>query len=250
LFRITTDFTLLELTDFNHPLLRRMQLEAPGTYHHSLMVATLAEKAAADIGANPWLCRTAALFHDVGKLIKPEYFVENQRSGCNPHIDTHPNISALVIKSHIKEGVALAQEAGLPRAITDMICQHHGTTLIQYFYTKAIEQNHATDESLYRYDGPKPQSRESAILFLADAIEATSRTLSKVTPQTIHELVHSIFEDRLADQQLDETPLTLADLSKLKKSFILSLHTMLHARVAYPSGLPNPVDAHTAGPKV
>ena len=140
LFKITTEITLLELTDFNHPLLRRMQIEAPGTYHHSLMVANLSENAAAAIGASPLLCRVCCLFHDIGKLVKPEYFTENQRDRSNPHDEKNPSMSALVIKAHVKEGVEMARKEKLPRVITDVIRQHHGTTLIQYFYHQAQEK--------------------------------------------------------------------------------------------------------------
>lgn len=252
LFKYTTDITLLELTDFNHPLLRRMQEEAPGSYHHSLMVANLAENAAAGIGANPLLCRICALFHDIGKLVKPEYFSENQREGNNPHLDRNPSMSALIIKAHVKEGVALALQNRLPEVCVDVIRQHHGTSLIQYFYVKAIEQRQRdtppvfgqepkaeldpVSENIYRYEGPKPQFRESAIVMLADSVEAASRSLRKATPQSIDELIEKIFTARLEDGQLDESPITFNELLKVKKSFSRSLLNMLHARVEYPAG--------------
>ncbi len=246
LFKLTTDITLLELTDFNHPLLRRLQMVAPGTYHHSLMVANLAERAAAEIGSNPLACRAASLFHDIGKMIKPEYFIENQQEGFNPHQSRSPSMSALVIKHHVKEGVEIAREAKLPKIIIDVIEQHHGTTLIQYFYAKALQQNKGTqdpfpshplehvDEATYRYDGPKPSFKESAIIFFADSIEAASRSLKKVTPQNVEDLVEKIFNDRLTHHQLDNCPLTFKELSDLKKSFAFTLLNMLHTRIEYP----------------
>ncbi|MEM1221457.1 MAG: HDIG domain-containing metalloprotein [Verrucomicrobiota bacterium] len=254
IFKITTDITLLEMTDFNHPLLRRMQIEAPGTYHHSLMVANLSENAAASIGANPLLCRACCFFHDIGKLVKPEYFAENQHDNINPHNEKNPSMSALVIKAHVKEGVELARKFKLPRVIIDVIRQHHGTSLIQYFYYQAKEQerraedkrvpfpsknNKSTkevtvDESTYRYDGPKPEFKESAIIFFADGVEAASRSLRKVTQPAIEELIDSIFTTRIQDGQLDDCPLTFQELNEIKKSFVYTLLNMLHSRVEYP----------------
>lgn len=243
LFKITTDITLLELTDFNHPLLRRLQLIAPGTYHHSLMVANLAEKAANEIHANALTCRAAALFHDIGKMIKPEYFIENQKEGTNPHVHHSPSMSALVIKHHVKEGVEIAKDARLPKVIIDIIEQHHGTTLIHYFYNKALQKTQPTadqhpseiiDETTYRYDGPKPTFKESAIIFFADSIEAASRSLKKVTPQHIEDLIEKIFNDRLQQEQLDDCPLNFQELNQLKKSFTSSLINMFHSRIEYP----------------
>ncbi len=251
LFRRTTDITLLELTDTNHALLKRMQLTAPGTYHHSLVVANLSENAASAIGANPLLCRVCATFHDIGKLIKPEYFTENQREGINPHQDRSPSFSALVIKSHVKDGVDLAVKHKLPRVVMDVIRQHHGTSLIQYFYHQAKQKEmreseapftgtsrieiEKVSESTYRYDGPKPQFRESAIIFFADSIEAASRTLKKVSPQNVDELIDKIVTSRIEDGQLDECPLTMQEIAKIKKSFSYTLLNMLHSRVEYPS---------------
>lgn len=254
MFKYTTDITLLELTDFNHRLLRKMQIEAPGSYHHSLMVANLSENAAAAIGANTLICRVCSLFHDIGKMVKPEYFAENQRSGYNPHIERNPSMSALVIKSHIKEGVQMAREYKLPKIITDVIQQHHGTSLIQYFYYKALEQQKSqgviesiypnaprieldkVNEATYRYEGPVPQFTESALIMLADGVEAASRSLRKVTPQSVEELVEKIFMDRLRDGQLDGTPMTFKQLNKVKESFVFTILNMLHARVEYPKG--------------
>jgi putative nucleotidyltransferase with HDIG domain len=251
-FKVTTEITLLELTDFNHPLLRRMQVEAPGTYHHSLMVANLSENAAAAIGASPLLCRVCCLFHDIGKLVKPEYFAENQKGGINPHEEKNPSMSALVIKAHVKEGVEIARKHKLPRVIMDVIRQHHGTGLIQYFYHQAQqEQNRQTklpfheksgkqqenkkvDESTYRYDGPRPAFKESAIIFFADGVEAASRSLKKVTQPAIEELIDNMFKSRIEDGQLDECPLTFKELHEIRSSFTYTLLNMLHSRVEYP----------------
>jgi len=269
LFKITTDITLLELTDFNHPLLRKLQMVAPGSYHHSLMVANISERAAAEVGANPLMCRACSLYHDIGKTIKPEYFTENQRDGINPHEDVSPSMSALVIKSHVTEGLDLAEQYKLPKVIRDVIVQHHGTTLIKYFYHIASNQKRllttspvartgrqggntppaiptaprpapqrddpSLDESFFRYDGPKPNFKESAIVALADCIEAASRSLRKVTPQSVEELIESLVNDRIEDHQLDDSPLTLQELKKIKQSFNFTILNMLHSRVQYPT---------------
>lgn len=251
IFKFTTNITMLELTDFNHPLLRRMQMEAPGSYHHSLMVGNLAENAAASIGANGLLCRACAYFHDIGKLVKPEYFTENQRDGYNPHLECNPSMSALIIKAHVKEGVALAREYRLPKPVVDIIKEHHGTSLIQYFYYKALEQRKKTtpplfdkapkidlsdvNESTYRYEGPRPHFKESAIIHLADAVEAAGRSLKKVTAQSVEDLVSSIVASRLSDGQLDNAPLTFRELTAIKASFVRTLLSSLHSRVEYPN---------------
>ena len=264
LFKITTDITLLELTDFNHPLLRRMQMEAPGTYHHSLMVANLSENAAAEIGASPLLCRVCCFFHDIGKLVKPEYFTENQREGINPHTEKNPSMSALVIKAHVKEGVELATQYKLPKVIIDVIRQHHGTGLIQYFYHQAQqEQNRQidlpicddliktqelkkVDESTYRYDGPRPSFKESAIIFFADSVEAASRCLKKITQPALEELIDNIMTSRIEDGQLDECPLTFKELYAVKSSFTYTLLNMLHARIEYPKEADEKPETETA----
>ncbi|MBC2600868.1 HD family phosphohydrolase [Puniceicoccus vermicola] len=248
LFNYTTDITLLEYTDFNHPLLRRMQVEAPGSYHHSLMVANLSENAAAEIGANPLACRACALFHDIGKIVKPEYFTENQRSGRNPLIEQKPSMSAVIIKRHVKEGVELARKYKLPKVFVDVIRQHHGTSLIQYFYREAINRRERSqlplfsdisaetvEENTYRYDGPKPDFVESAIILFADSIEAASRSLQKVNAQSVGELLDRIFQSRIEDGQLDECPLTLQQVAIIKQSFTRTLLNSLHTRIAYPS---------------
>lgn len=248
LFNFTTDITLLEYTDFNHPLLRRMQVEAPGSYHHSLMVASLSENAAAEIGANPLACRACALFHDIGKMVKPEYFTENQQSGRNPLIEQKPSMSAVIIKRHVKEGVELARKYKLPKVFVDVIKQHHGTSLIQYFYQEAINRREQSqiplfsdisaekvEETTYRYDGPRPDFVESAIIHFADSIEAASRSLKKVNAQSVEELLDRIFQSRIEDGQLDECPLTLQQIAIIKQSFTRTLLNSLHSRIAYPS---------------
>ncbi len=257
LFKRTTDITLLELTDYNHPLLRRMQLEAPGTYHHSLVVAQLAENAANAIGANPLLARVCALFHDIGKVSHPAYFTENQRDRLNPHEGLPPAESARIIKQHVADGVDLARRHRLPRAVLDVIRQHHGTTLVRYFYDRAVAASRApfhapaapsdpvaplaegaapaVPEQAYRYDGPRPQFKESAVIALADSVEAATRSLRTITAEQLGGLIDRIVRARLAESQLDEAPLTLEELARIRNSFQFTLLNMLHARVAYPA---------------
>jgi hypothetical protein len=222
-----------------------MQVEAPGTYHHSLMVANLSENAALAVKANPILCRACSLFHDIGKMSQPDYFTENQGGFENPHGRQNPAMSALIIKSHVKEGIEMAREHRLPKVIRDVIRQHHGTTLVKYFYHQAKqrlkqeklpygEPEGEPDESTYRYDGPKPRFKESAIIFFADSVEAAARSLPKVTHHSVEELLENIFQDRLEDAQLDECPLTLEEISKIKQSFLKTSLNMLHSRIEYP----------------
>ena len=235
LFHHSTNMTFLRLTDYNHPLLRKLQEVAPGTYHHSLMVAALAEKAASEIGANALLCRCCALYHDVGKMKNPNYFTENQQ-GDNPHRDQPPSVSVMILKSHISEGLLLAKRYHLPRVIRDMMRQHHGTFLMQYFYKKALlikAENETVDEAAFRYDGPKPQTKEAAVLFLSDAVEASSRSLENPTEASIEALVKLIVKDREEDGQLNESALTLKDLAIIRKTFSETLTTMLHRRISY-----------------
>ena len=251
LFQITTDISWLEASDLNHPLLRRMTIEAPGTYHHSLVVANLAEAAAEAIGANATLCRVCSYFHDVGKLVKPEYFTENMNFERNPHDDLAPTMSALIIIAHVKEGVDLALKHKLNQRIIDIIQEHHGTSLVYYFYQRAIQQQEdaraggkitnireedipEVREESFRYSGPKPQTKESAIVSLADMVESASRSLEKPTPQKIEQLVNELIEERIADRQLDECDLTLGDLTIIADRFRFTLLTMLHSRIAYP----------------
>jgi putative nucleotidyltransferase with HDIG domain len=252
LFKRTTDITLLELTDYNHPLLRRMQMEAPGTYHHSLMVAQLSENACNAIGANPLLARVCALFHDIGKVVNPAYFTENQRDRSNPHDALDPVVSAKIIRQHVSYGVELGLKHRLPRSVIDVIRQHHGTTHARYFYERALafRARHAAgarlgegpspepppvDETLFRYEGPRPQFRESAIISLADGAEAASRSMRSATAEQLGQLIESIVNDRIAQGQLNESPLTLEDIAKVKNSFTFTLLNVLHSRVAYPA---------------
>lgn len=241
LFKVTTDITLLELSDLSHPLLQSLAINAPGTYHHSLMMASLAQNAAEAIGANGLMLRVCAYFHDIGKLVKPEFFTENIQYTENPHDELAPSMSTLVIISHIKEGVTLAKKYKLPQVILDGIRQHQGTALVSVFYhrAKTREENengtssNVNDED-YRYEGPRPQTREMAVLMLADGCEAASRSLEKPTPVRITNLVNSIFDSRLHDGQLDDCNLTLSELKIIRQSFIFTLTNMLHGRVAYP----------------
>jgi len=242
LFDAATDFRLLELANLNQPLLKRLILSAPGTYHHSIVMGTLAEAAAEAVGANPLLCRVGAYYHDVGKIRKPGYYVENQGGGASRHAKLAPHLSSLVVMSHVREGVELAEAHGLPRAIVDLIPQHHGTRLLSFFYQKARE---AADPSLeevpeeaYRYAGPKPQTREAAILMLADTVEASTRALEEPTPSRIQGLVQTTINGIFVDGQLDECDLTLRDLHLIAKSFVRVLAGMFHARVEYPAAGP------------
>lgn len=248
-FRITTDITLLELSDMGHPLLQKMAIQAPGTYHHSLMVATLAQNAAETINANSLLVRVCAYYHDIGKMAKPEFFAENIQENNNPHDDLSPHMSALVIISHVKEGLALAKRHKLPTPILDAIEQHHGNGLIHYFYAKAKEQlqpsNTTEDlnEADFRYGGAPARSPEMAILSLTDAVEAASRSIQKPTPQKITNLVNDIFSIKLRDGQLDHAQLTMAQINTIKDSLIFSLSNMLHGRVAYPNDEDTPTQS-------
>ena len=251
LFRITTDISWLEASDLNHPLLRRMTIEAPGTYHHSLVVANLAEAAAEAIGANATLCRVCSYFHDVGKLVKPEYFTENMSFERNPHDDLAPTMSALIIIAHVKEGVDLALKHKLNQRIIDIIQEHHGTSVVRYFYQRALQQHEDARtggkimklreddipdvrEESFRYSGPKPQTKESAIVSLADMVESASRSLEKPTPQKIESLVNDLIQERISDRQLDDCDLTLGELKIIAERFRFTLLMMLHTRIAYP----------------
>jgi hypothetical protein len=255
MFGLTTDISWLEAADLNHPLLRRLTIEAPGTYHHSLVVANLAESAAEIVGANPTVCRVCAYFHDIGKLVKPEYFTENMRAGRNPHDDLAPTMSALIIIAHVKEGVDLALKHKLNQRIVDVIQEHHGTSLVGYFHKRALQQQEdarqggkimnireedipEVREESFRYSGPRPQSRESGIISLADAVESASRCLEKVTPNRLEQLIHDIIEKRIIDGQLDECDLTMREVNAIAENFAYTLTNMLHSRIAYPTDTP------------
>jgi len=250
LFGSLTDIKLLELSNMNLPLLRELAVSAPGTYHHSVVVGTLAENAAEAIGVNPLFARVSAYYHDIGKLRQPQYFVENQKDGNNPHDNLSPNMSALVLVSHVKDGVAYAQEHGLPQPLIDAIPQHHGTRLIRFFYEKARsaaqEEGREISESDFRYPGPKPRSKETAILMLADGVEAISRTLSDTSPQRLRAMIKRAIQEVVDDDQLSECALTLEDLSKIADAFLGVLAGMHHQRIEYPEAS----DAPKPGPGV
>ena len=240
-FGITTGMTLIELRDPKQPLLRQMQQRAPGTYNHSLNVAAIAEAAAEAVNANSLLTYVGALYHDIGKTSKPEYFVENQSGGPNKHDKLSPAMSLLVIVGHVKDGVAMAQEFGLPRWIQHFIEAHHGTTLVEYFYTRARRQagegrgGEVPQELEYRYPGPKPRTREVAIVMLADAVESATRTMAEPTPSRIDALVRALGQKRLEDGQFEECDLTFRELTTISESISKSVASIYHGRVVYPS---------------
>lgn len=234
-FNVITPLKLLELADPNHPLLKRLLMEAPGTYHHSLMVGNLAEVATREIGGNALLARVGAYFHDVGKLKRPQFFKENQMSD-NPHDKLTPNLSTLVITSHTKDGEELALKYHLPKIIRDIILQHHGTTLVAYFYHKATKTEKVDDlkEEKFRYEGPLPDTREAAVVMLADSVEAAVRAMPEKTQGKIEGLIRKIIKDKLDDGQLDRCDLTLKDLSTIADSFLQVLSGVFHERPEYP----------------
>ena len=234
---ITTDQTLLEWADPNAALLRRLSLEAPGTYAHTINVANLAEMAANAIGAHGLLCRVGLYYHDVGKVLKPHYFVENQPEGRNPHDNLKPDTSSAILIEHVVEGLRLGKEAGLPEVIQRFISEHHGTQLIAFFFSRAEEELGAgnVDEAEYRYPGPKPQSKETAVAMMADSIESATRVLQEPTPERVRDLVDGIIESKRQDGQLDEAPLTMREITVLKDTFVTVLSGIYHHRIDYPT---------------
>lgn len=243
LFRVTTSMTLRELNDANHPLLKRLAQEAPGTYQHSLRIADMAEAAAESVCGNGLLSRVGAMYHDIGKVNKPMYFIENQGGGPNRHAKLSPAMSLLIIVGHVKDGVEMAREAGLPPCVRHFIESHHGTTLVEYFYhaarkQKEAEQEDAPSEFEFRYPGPKPQTKEAAIILLCDSIEAAARSLPDPTPIRIEQLVHNMAMKRLMDGQFDECNLTLSDLHKIENAITKTLNAIYHARIKYPGDKP------------
>jgi hypothetical protein len=239
-FGVLTDLSLLELGDVAHPLLQELVRRAPSTYNHSITVGSIAEAAAESIHARGLLVRVGAYFHDIGKMLKPNYFAENQGPDDNRHEALAPAMSTLVIIAHIKDGADLARQHRLPQPIIDLIAQHHGTTRVEFFYDRATEQQQSdpnggeVDESSYRYPGPKPQTKEAAVLMLADAVESASRTLVDPTSARIESLVRDIAEYRLHGGQFDESGLTLRELRTIEKSMVMSLTSIYHGRIKYP----------------
>ena len=239
-FGLVTGISLLELGDITHPLLQELVRRAPGTHNHSVTVGTIAEAAAEKIGANALLVRIGAYFHDIGKMLKPHYFVENQAGAANRHANLAPAMSTLIIIGHVKDGVDLGRQHHLPEPIIDLIEQHHGTTLVEYFYREATRRAggdpdaSAVMESAFRYPGPKPQTREAGILMISDCVESASRTLSEPTPARIDSLVNELMRKRLDDGQFDECGLTLREIAEIRESLIKSLIGIYHGRVKYP----------------
>jgi putative nucleotidyltransferase with HDIG domain len=257
MFGFSSDIRLLEFTDPAHPLLQRLALEAPGTYHHSLMVAHLSQAAAHAIGANELLVRVGAMFHDIGKIAKPGYFIENQPGGLNPHDELSPSMSRMILSSHIREGQALARQHRIPRSIVEAIEQHHGTSRMDFFYNRFVQKSPEKTETEprdgdFRYDGPRPRSREMSILALADTVEAAVRTQDKPSPARLQALVKDLTLRKLQDGQFGESSLTFRELERVTDAFVFTLVNMAHGRIAYPehehrsdttTGRPAPEDA-------
>ena len=237
-FDVVTTLSLLELTNPNNPLLKKLLMEAPGTYYHSVMVANLAEMAAEEVGANPVITRIGAYYHDIGKTVRPYFFKENQLTKENPHDKISPNLSTLIIISHVKDGLDLAKQYNLPKVIQDIIMQHHGTTLVKYFYY-TVKNNSDKPEDVkeedFRYPGPIPSTKEAAIIMLADSTEAAVRSINEPTKGKIEEMVNNIIKDKLNSGQLDDCDLTLKDLGKIRKCFLKALNGIYHQRIEYPT---------------
>ncbi|MEE9268887.1 MAG: HDIG domain-containing metalloprotein [Candidatus Krumholzibacteria bacterium] len=235
-FNATTRFTLLELTDLNKPILKRLHMEAPGTYHHSMLLGNLVDAVAADVGADPLKARVMAYYHDIGKIFKPEYYVENQETGFNKHEKITPKMSSLILLSHVKDGVELAREEKLPDLIISAIQQHHGTTVMAFFYQKALEtdSHSSVNKDDFRYPGPRPKSKEAAVLMLADTVEPACRSLKDPTPAHVRNMVAKLVATRAQDGELDHSGLTLNDLKTIREKFTSILTGIYHKRVAYP----------------
>ncbi|MCK4909989.1 MAG: HDIG domain-containing protein [Thermodesulfovibrionales bacterium] len=235
-FKVTTDISLLELLDLDHPLMKNLMIAAPGTYHHSIIVGNLVEACSELVGINPLLARVGAYYHDIGKSKMPEYFIENKSMGASKHEKLTPHMSSIVLISHVKEGVDLARQHNLPEDVVDIIEQHHGNTLITYFYEKAKEapNGESLSEDVYRYPGPKPQTRTAALIMMADAVEASSRVLNDPTPARITALVDKIINHIFLAGQLEECELTLKDIREIKSRFTYILNGILHRRIDYP----------------
>lgn len=252
LFKTATNISLLELADFHHPLLQRMVLEAPGTYHHSLVVGNLSETACEAVGANALLARIGAYYHDIGKLQKPAYFSENQDVPMSKHDTLAPSMSKLIIMNHVKEGAELAKKYKLNPTLIDFILQHHGNSLVYYFYRRALEgleDDQEVKEEGFRYPGPRPDTKETAIVLLADSVEAATRALKDPAPSKIEEVVHKLINNKFIDGQLDECDLTLKDIEKISNVFIRILNGIYHSRVTYPEEPKRSENNHKKFPK-
>jgi putative nucleotidyltransferase with HDIG domain len=247
-FGYASDIKLLELANLNHPALKELIVQAPGTYHHSIIMGSLVESAAEEIGANPLLARSCAYYHDIGKGRNPLYFGENQK-GENRHDQLAPAMSAVIIKRHVTEGLEMARHYRLPKLVADAIPQHHGTRLVGYFFHKALKEQEGKespqpiDESIYRYPGPKPQFREAALVMIADAVEASSRSLQDQSTPRLQALVQKLINTIFSEGQLDDCDLTLRDLNLIAQSFVRTLEGIYHARPAYPPGAVQPRSA-------
>jgi putative nucleotidyltransferase with HDIG domain len=256
IFGYTTDIKLVELSNLDHPLLKDMVIRAPGTYHHSIIVGNLAEAGATAINANPLLARVSAYYHDIGKIKKPNYFIENTTIDINPHDRLSPHMSSLILISHVKDGVDLARKYKLGDEIINVIQQHHGTHLINYFYQRAVEaddgKGNPVDEKSFRYPGPKPQTREAGLVLLADNVEAASKVLTDPKPARVEAMVQSIIERLFLDGQLDQCELTLKDLDAIGRSFTQVLNGIFHQRIDYPEPVIDPEreEAETEDDKV
>lgn len=234
IFKVTTDLTLVELADFNHPLLQELKSKASGTFHHSVNMSILSESAAKVIGANTILTKVGALYHDVGKIVEPNYFIENLRDEKSEHEDLDPEQSAQIILNHVEEGIELARKYNLPEEVIDFIPMHHGTTHVQYFLSVAKQLGKKIDEDKFRYPGPKPQSKETGIVMLADAVESMCRNLETVNENTLNQLIDEVIRKRFLEGQLDDSNLTLKDLNLIKQSFVETLLGFYHQRIEYP----------------
>lgn len=233
-FNILTKMKLIELGDLSHPLLRKMSLEAPGTFHHSMLVATLSEQAAEAIGADPIFTRVACYYHDIGKMKRPNFYVENQRSGVNPHDTLSPTLSTIIIKAHTKDGQEMGKEYRIPKEIRDVMAEHQGTTFLAYFYNKAKKENPDILETDYRYDGPKPRSKESAVIMMADSIEAAVRSLDEKDPVSVEKMIRKIISAKMDDDQFSEADITLKEIETIIKTFVKTLQGIYHSRIKYP----------------
>ncbi|MDF1664874.1 MAG: HDIG domain-containing protein, partial [Planctomycetota bacterium] len=238
-FGVVTRLHLVQLADLNEPLLRRLNMETPGTYHHCQMVAQLAEAAAEDIGADSLLVRVGAYYHDIGKMAKPHYFTENNPFSSKKHGRLTPTLSTLIIHAHVKDGIELARSLNLPQKIIDFIPEHHGTTACEFFYRQAVDHAKENDlpipdKDMFRYPGPKPRTKETAIILVSDSVEAATRSLKNPSPGRIRSLVHEIIIDKLLDHQFDESPITLGELGTVEDTLVRKLTWMHHARIRYP----------------